>query len=450
MLRLFGIVCIIETLIYMKTIKQNSGWMLIGILAVIPIILWYMAPAYPPRFSGFEVTLANLGQIFGLAGLALMSLNFVLSIDAKWLEKLFMGLNDAYIKHGLIGKAGFILLLFHPLLLVNKFTELTFNGVLGFLLPGKDWDVNFGIISLWIMMLLIVLTLYLRPKYHIWKITHKFMGLALIFAGLHVWLIPATVGYYKPLRYYMLAILSAGIGAFIYKTLLGWLLQPKHILTVSDVKKLNEQITEITLTPKKSFAYQAGQFLMISFLDKEIGQEEHPFSIVSAPHENGVRIAIKNLGDYTSKIEKLTIGGTAKARGPFGVFNYKIAKSNKQIWIAGGIGITPFVGMAEDLRSNGEEYEVELFYATKEMKDAVYLHQLDAISRQMRENFRVFPMYSYRNETLSAESVLLKSGGFENKHIFMCGPAKMMEALEKQFRKLGIKKKFLHTEKFSL
>ncbi len=429
---------------------MKVGWVMISIITIIPVILWYMAPAYPARFSGFEVALANLGQIFGLMGLTLMSLNFVLSIDAKWLERLFKGLNDVYIKHGFVGKTGFTMLLLHPLLLINKFTELTFNGVLGFLLPGKDWDVNFGIISLWIMIVLIVLTLYLRPKYHIWKITHKFMGLALIFAGLHVWLIPATVGYYQPLRYYILMVLAVGIMAFVYKTLLGWLLQPKHILTVTSVKKLNEQVTEIILTPQKRFTYQAGQFLIISFLDKVIGKESHPFSIVSAPDENVIRLAIKNLGDHTSKIQQLKTGVRVNARGPFGIFNYKLADSKKQIWIAGGIGITPFVSMAEDLSKTGKNYEINLFYAVNKMEDAVYLERLKEIMALMPDKLRLFPMFNNDGQSLSADSVILKSGGFDGKKIFICGPPKMMTQLNSGLLELGVLPNNILSEEFSL
>jgi predicted ferric reductase len=409
-----------------------------------------MAPVYPPRFGNFEVALANLGQIFGLAGLTLMSLNFVLSIDAKWLEKVFLGLNDVYKNHGLFGKMGFVMLMLHPLLLLNKFTELTFGGITGFLLPGKEWDINFGIFALWLMAVLIILTLYLRPKYHIWKNTHKFMGLALILAGFHVWLIPATVSYYKPLRYYMLAVLAAGVTAFVYKTLLGWLLQPKHILTVSDVKKMNEQVTEISLTPQKSFTYQAGQFLIISFLDKAIGKESHPFSIVSAPDEDVIRLAVKNLGDYTSKIQQLKTGVRVKARGPFGIFNYKIADSKKQIWIAGGIGITPFVSMAEDLSKTGKNYEIDLFYAVNKMEDAVYLERLKEIAMQIPDKFRVFTMVNTIGESLSADSVILKTDGFEGKRFFLCGPPGMMQAVQAGLKQLGVAKNYIKSEEFSL
>jgi len=95
--------------------------------------------------------------------------------------------------------------------------------------------------------------------------------------------------------------------------------------------------------------FNPGQFVFISF-NQESLSESHPFPISSGPDENLLRITIKNLGDYTKTLtEKLQKGTIAKIEGPYGVFSYKNTPNENQIWIAGGIGITPFVSFIKDM-----------------------------------------------------------------------------------------------------
>jgi len=434
----------------MKDVRIKTGFMAILIIVTTPVVLWYMAPAYPPRFGDFETTLANLGQIFGLVGAVLLSLNFILSTRLKFLEKLFRGLNDVYIKHALFGKIAFALLLFHPLLLLTKYTEGSFSEAVSFLLPGDAWDINFGTFGLGVMTVLIALTLYLRPRYDIWKITHKFFGLALIFAGLHIYLVPSDVSTYLPLRIYMISLIALGFLAYTYKTLLNWLLAPKMIFEVTDVKTLNKNVTQISFKTQKPFVYKAGQFCFVSFDDPDMEAESHPYSFVSAPHENLVKLAIKNLGDHTAKVGKLHTGTIAKVEGPFGIFNYENAYYKNQIWIAGGIGITPFVSMAEDLLHRDADYEVDIFYAVNEEEDAVYLGRLQEIARLIPQKFRVHVNYLVRDGLLTTEKIMDKVGDFDSKNIFICGPPKMMATIRDDLSKLGVLKNAIRSEEFSL
>jgi len=133
----------------------------------------------------------------------MFSLNFILATRLHFIEKLFNGLNNIYQKHSLLGQIGFILILFHPLFLIPKYAS-TFKGALSFLWISNSLARNLGILALMIMIILIILTLYLRPKYNIWKITHKFFGFALFLGALHAFLIPAYIMENPILKIYVL------------------------------------------------------------------------------------------------------------------------------------------------------------------------------------------------------------------------------------------------------
>lgn len=110
----------------------------------------------------------------------------------------------------------------------------------------------------------------------------------------------------------------------------------------------NDRATIIDLMPKgRAVRHVAGQFAFVSF-DKS--PEPHPFTISKAPSDDGsLRFSIANLGVYTGGLSNpLTTGDTAKIQAPFGRFSRRRA-TDLEIWVAAGIGITPFVAWAQSL-----------------------------------------------------------------------------------------------------
>ncbi len=97
---------------------------IIAILSVFPFIIWAFMEPIGFRFSDLSSTMTSFGQIFGLVGMSLFSINLILSGRLKFLDKFFHGLDKVYAHHSKIGAVAFSLILFHPLFLVVKF--LTF------------------------------------------------------------------------------------------------------------------------------------------------------------------------------------------------------------------------------------------------------------------------------------------------------------------------------------
>lgn len=195
--------------------------------------------------------------------------------------------------------------------------------------------------------------------------------------------------------------------------------------------------------------FTAGQFIFVSFLDKNIGAESHPFSITSGENEKSLAIAVKNLGDYTTNLSNLKIGSYALIEGPFGLFSYKNAEHKNQIWIAGGIGITPFLSMAKSLKFE-ENYNIDLYYCVKNKTEAVFADMLQEISASFNNALKVINFCSEeRGYRISAKTIKENSGSLKDKDIFLCAPPMMIQSLKKQFIAMGIDKEFIHSEEFS-
>jgi predicted ferric reductase len=397
--------------------------------------------------------MTSIGQLLGLFGMGMFAINFVLATRAKWLEDLFGGMNKVYIAHHILGGLAFVLLLFHPLFLAFRYLvyDSGFSTAADLFLFSTDPAINFGIIALGLMQIFLVLTFFVNLPYQVWKFTHKFLALAFFFASLHVLFITSDVTYVKYLQWYTWFLVAIGAASILYRTILGTWLVPTRVFRVVSIRDEGPSIKEIALEPAdgKPFNFVPGQFLFIGFPDTAGLEEVHPFSISSAPKEDGVlTLGIKALGDFTKELGKLKPGDRAVIEGPFGRTSYKYMGKRKQVWIAGGIGITPFLGMARSFTpDNG--YEVDLYYSLVDRSEQAFVSELEEISRRS-PNLRFIPWYTKESGYLSGDVIIERSGGLADKDVILCGPPPMMASIKEQFKKWRVPAVNIHSEEFAL
>lgn len=439
---------------HMQNKKYNLGVIFIFILIIIPVVLWFLAPSYVPRFDSFLGSLVSVGQLLGIVGFMLFAINIILSARMHWLENIFYGLNKVYIYHARIGKSAFYLMLFHPLTLFFGYNGFTTAGLLSFFTPTKaNIALSSGIIGFFLMIVLVILTIYFAPrrhiKYNIWKWTHKFMGVVLFLGAIHAFLMPSDVSSFAPLKFYILGIFILSSLAYLYHSVLGRFLKKKYQYIVSNVNVLGGNVTEVTLKPftqKHKMVFTPGQFAFISFVDKNVSSESHPFSLTSSTTDETISFNMKSLGDYTSTLPNLQVGAKAFIEGPFGKFSYKDSQNKKQIWIAGGIGVTPFLSMIQSVKDE-PEYFVEFYYCLRNETEAVHLEELKSFENS---NIKIITHYSDTAGFINADIVKNKSTGLLDKEIFICAPPMMIHSLRKQLISLGVKNTNIHSEEFKL
>lgn len=432
---------------FMKT-KNIIRWLVIIGIIIIPFILWLIEQPLSQRFINFNATTTSFGQIFGLTGMALLSLTVILGARLKFLEDYFRGLNRIYINHHNFGGAALILLLFHPLFLVIKYLAFSSLSAAQFFLPGfSDPAKSFGILALLLMIFLLVLTFYFLLRYHIWRFSHKFLSLVLFLAGLHLLLISSDVSRNQSLRVYLVGLLTLAMLAALYRVVFKSVAVKYYQYLVDDLKIYNGNIFEIIMRPvKDKINFIPGQFGFFSFIQDGFSREFHPFSFTSSPKEEKLKIMVKNLGDYTSKMGDLKPGAKVKIEGPFGRFSYKNAKHPEQLWIAGGIGITPFLSMVKSISNT--PYAVDLYWCVHNPQEAVNLAELKNY-QDLNQNLKIKPYYSINEGHINAEIIRRISGGVIGKDIFLCGPVGMMKSLRSQFKKIDNKLN-IYSEEFSL
>lgn len=416
------------------------------ILTLIPVIIWTQIAPLSARFTDLNMITTSIGQILGLLGMTLFSINLILAGRFKWLDQYFKGLDKVYQNHSVIGMLAFSLILFHPLFLVISYLSLSANAAALFFVPFINWPITWGVLSLTLMIGLLVLTLYLKLKYHIWKFSHKFLTLAFILAVIHTLTIASDITRSNLLRYYIITLSIIGLMVSIRQGLFRKIAIKKVKYSVVNVTALNDSVVEIEMAPmEKKINFTPGQFCFFNFESKDVSFESHPFSISGSANECNLKITVKNLGDFTETLKNLKIGDRVLIDGPYGQFSPLNLKSKKQIWIAGGIGVTPFLSMMATLPA---EYQIDFYYSVKDKGEAIRIKDLEELSEK-NPNFK-FILWSAKDRGyISGQAISQLSQGLSDKEILFCGPSGFMASLNNQFQALGISKDRIHYENFN-
>lgn len=193
---------------------------------------------------------------------------------------------------------------------------------------------------MFIMIAMVFVSLSKKVPYHLFHLVHRLFSVFYLAIAFHVFTaLFKSYWWETPAAYLLILITIPGVFvAFISLLKLNGN-KSKHQATVKSIVNHPGQITEVILEMEHPIDYCPGQFAFLTFAHSK---ESHPFTIASyAIEKNTLRFAIKNLGDYTSTLaSSITIGQSALVEGPWGKFDFTLPCS-RQVWIAGGIGITP-------------------------------------------------------------------------------------------------------------
>jgi predicted ferric reductase len=421
--------------------QQRLGRLVIIGVALLNVVLWLATLPLPALDSLYALYFT--AEIFASTAVVLIATALVLVARPAFLEPYFGGLDRMYQAHKQFAMTAFLLLVAHFLLIPDS--EVT------------ALSKSLGVLAMVGILILLLITIaprvpvvsrLLHLPYHRWRIAHKFLGLFFIVGVVHH-LTAGPISARTAPGLYMMAFALVGVAAYAYKQLFARWLEPYRPHVVERVQHLNGTCVEVTLRPTgQPINYRAGQFAFVYFADDPNLREPHPFTVSSAPHEETLRLTIKGSGDWTRHLLRhLKAGARAAVHGGFGMFNYKHG-GRQQVWLAGGIGVTPFLSWLRDL--NGRPaIDVDFFWGVHSEEDAVFLSEFQTTA-QAHDNFRLHVRYAVREGNWSADEIAHYAGGdLVDRHIYMCGPIGMMEALTAQFRRMGVPADQIHYEEFN-
>ena len=170
---------------------------------------------------------------------------------------------------------------------------------------------------------------------------------------------------------------------------------------------------------RTSVAFTPGQFIVLAF-GGPTGWERHPFSISSAPSDRRLEVTVKASGDYTGA-PRGCAAGRRTGEGGRAVRRLRLSPGGpEQIWIAGGIGVTPFMSWLRSL-DDAFDRDVEFFYSVREPGEAVYRDEIEA-AVERHPSIRTHFVFTDTDPMLTAEDVLLSVPAGSAPWIYMSGP----------------------------
>lgn len=202
-------------------------------------------------------------------------------------------------------------------------------------------------------------------------------------------------------------------------------------------------------TPDKPVSWQAGQYthFALKFDDVDERGDNRWFTISSAPSEQNIMITTRIDTEHGSSFKRALLalkpGDKVEADTPEGDFVVDDPSRNL-IFIAGGIGITPFRSILTEAVAQGEPLNVDMLYANRspEVAFQAELNELQEANPHLNIRYVIDP------EKLDEALLKQKISEAENPLVYISGPEPMVEALTDQVAGLGVAKENIRSDYF--
>ncbi len=410
---------------------------------------------------------AVLLQYTGVLAIGVMALALVLAVRPVVFEPWLGGLDKMYRLHKWLGITALAASVAHWLLAVlpGQLVGLGWlrrqaysASALRTDLPALEWlqqalrgqrgmAAVVGEWAFYLAVLMMLLALVRAFPYRYFFKVHRLLAAAFLALAWHA-VVLMRVDYWAAVLGPPLAVLMLAGGIAALRVLL------RHVAAgrkaVGEITRIVRhealQTMELTVAIKGRWAgHQAGQFAFVTFHAKE---GAHPFTIASPWTGDGfIRFRVKALGDYTRTLDRrLHVGSVVQVEGPYGQFTFEGTRP-RQIWVSGGIGITPFIARMQALAHAPDGKAIDLFHCTA-VHDAQSTAQLEGDA--LAAGVRLHVLWDARDGLLDARRIAAAVPQWREADVWFCGPAPFGQALRRDLLALGLPAEQFHQELFQM
>jgi len=236
---------------------------------------------------------------------------------------------------------------------------------------------------------------------------------------------------------------------------------PKYETKLTASETVAEGTMAFHFARPADFKFRAGQSMNVSLIDPpetDAKGNARTFSIVSAPHETELVIATRMRDTAFKRVLKsMPTGGRVGLRGPAGMFTLESADARPAVFLAGGIGVTPFMSMLRDAAHSRLGRDLWLFYSNRRPEDAAFLEELAALPKRHSRCHFVGTMVEMAKSSRqwNGETGFLDRAMLE-RHLkdlaasvyYAAGPPGLVEAMRKMLADAGVEDEAIRTDEF--
>ena len=429
-------------------------------LALITLAWWAVAPAQlgidplvnaRGEATGWWQLRRHAIYLTGLWCMGLMGLIMVLALRLPLIERPLGGMDQVYRLHKWAGMgAGITALLHWGVKEGGGLIKATWgregkparDAMLPWFTDARDLAKDLGEWAFYALLVLIALTLLQRLlAYRPWRLTHRAMPLLYLGFVFHALALTPLAYWALPLGLLHAGLLTLGSAAALWSLAGGIGLRRRHGAHIHSVQLLGQgpdaPLEVVCALPDSWPGHCPGQFAFVRF-DRAEGA--HPFTIASAPGALGenargealLRLVIKPLGDYTRTLaRRLQAGQGVDIEGPYGRFDGRGRRARQQVWVAGGVGVTPFIALLEARQpglatADARLQPVQMHYCTRDAARDALLGRLQTLCAQAEPAVTLTVHDGARGQRLTPRTLEALGGPLD---IWFCGPQGLGDAL---------------------
>lgn len=235
---------------------------------------------------------------------------------------------------------------------------------------------------------------------------------------------------------------------------------PIHILKLLDKHEAAKGIMVFVFEKPAGLIFKPGQYAGFTLINPpatDAGGITRRFSLLSTPQDTHLSIATRvheNILAYKRVLNDLSIGSEIKFAGPTGNFTLHEDLSVPAVFIAGGVGITPFYSMIRDAAARNSTQPIYLFYGNQSRHEAAFLDELTTL-QQTLPTFKLIPILvdpdtGWLGETGYITHTLLKKyiTDLNAPIYYVCGSPAMVTALQETLVEMDIDENRIRIEDF--
>jgi predicted ferric reductase len=395
--------------------------------------------------------------VSGIMAFVLMSVIMLLATRPAWLDKPLGGMDRVYRLHKWAGILAISLAAGHWLLdlsgdLLRRFFEKPAKGphdAFAWAEPLRGFAKDLGEWSVYLLLAMLVLTLWKLVPYRFWRRVHRVMPIVYLALALHALvLFPASL-WTQPIG----AILAFAIAVGAYGSLvslLGGIGRGRRMHgRIREVRRTGDVLSVRCAIGRGWREAKPGQFAFVTF---DAAEGAHPFTIAGVDARQRVLgFEIKALGDYTARLrERLRADMPVRVEGPYGQFDFRQRQAAaRQVWVAGGIGVTPFLAWLESLAEDPSAApHADFHYCVRNRDKDAFVKRVESLCARV-PSVRLTVHSDDRDPALHAR-MLCDAGAGEPIEVWFCGPGGFAAALRDGLERLGLGDVRFHQEAFEM
>ena len=378
---------------------------------------------------------------------------------------LFANIDWGMAQHKKMGKWLGIIFFMHPFLFIApRFLVSIEDGLHSLRDIVTAPQMLTGIIA-WVGLMVWVLMAVFKNRltiaYEKWRFMHMLGFVTIvILATTHITSVGSHGQFAHWFNWLWWGLCALSVGVVLYNYFVKPLMlkaQPFKLIEVKPVSSSDWQLT-IEKPANSNFDFEPGQFVWLN-TSASGGVKDHPFSIASARSSlPQLSFVIRNLGDYTSKLNDLQVSQKVYVDGPYGSLSLGDAKRAQAIvLLAGGAGIGPLLSLIRGLADVKDTRPIRLIYANNHVDQMVLQDEIHALEASMPDfKQQLVCMETNHQEGLyqgvidqTVMTQVLGDSAIHDWTVFLCGPKPMIAAVKESLKTLNVPNKNIHYEQLS-